>query len=127
MKSTYYTTSSLRFFILLALLISFSTSNVYAQKKASKKLSRHEIFFSNIEKLEPGMSQEEVKSIMGKPYKLAFEQSDDEELEKSIYYKIEVYIEGWTLIVYQCKFKNNKLEALKQKEILYYKDFPLEL
>ncbi|NLO71264.1 MAG: hypothetical protein GX102_10100 [Porphyromonadaceae bacterium] len=74
MKTTYY----LRFLALLALLIGISTATVYAQpKKAAKRLSKQEVFFKNVEKLKPSMSQADVRGIMGDPYKLSFDQNDD--------------------------------------------------
>jgi hypothetical protein len=112
---------------LSALLICFSATTVYAQRNVSKKPSKEEVFFENIEKIKPGMSQTEVKNIMGKPYKHSFELNDDGELEENIFYQIENFSGRWTLLIYQCQFKNDKLVALKQKEYLHTKDFPIEL
>ena len=66
------------------------------------------------------MNNEEVKAILGTPYKISFELTENEDLIEDIYYKTEVKKGRWTIIVYQCVFKNSKLVALIQKE--YYRD-----
>ncbi len=63
-------THSFRLFALLVLLTGFSATTVYAQRNTPKKPSKQELFFQDIEKLQPGMTQAEVKAIMGEPYKL---------------------------------------------------------
>ena len=125
MKRTFSTASSSRFLALLALLICFSTVSANAQKNETKKPSKQEIFFQKVEQIKPGMSQTEVKDIMGEPYKRSFELKDDGQLEESIFYQTAVWNTRWTLIVYECVFKNDKLTALKQKEYLYQSDNPI--
>lgn len=127
MKSIHSATNYLRLFTLLTLLICFSATTAYAQKNTAKRPSKQEIFFQNVEKLMPGMKQTEVKSIMGEPYKLSFELKDNDELEESIFYTIEVWNGRSTLVIYQCVFINDRLVSLKQKEYLHLKDFPIEL
>lgn len=129
MKTTNPTTNYFRLYALIALLICFSATAVYAQKNYSRNPTKHEAFFKKVEKLKPGMSKADVKEIMGEPYKLAFELKDDDELEEKIYYKTETWYRYTvsTLIIYQCEFKNDKLVALKQKEFFHLKDYPTEL
>ena len=75
-------------------------------------------FYRKVIQLKVGMDKEEVKTILGTPYKISFELNDNDDLIEDIYYRTEIKKGKWTLIVYQCVFKNSKLVALIQKE--YY-------
>lgn len=126
-KNARPTESYFYLFPLLALLFFLSTTAVYGQRNESKKPSKQEVFFRNVEQLKPGMSQAEVKEIMGDPYKLSFELKDNDELEESIFYQNEIWLGKWTLIVYRCVFINNSLVELQQNEYLHTKDHPMKL
>ncbi len=101
--------------ILVIALLCFSNVFGYAQPKASKA----DMFYSKIVTLKPGMTKEEVKSIMGEPYKIAFTTNEKQELTEDMYYKTSVFIEKWYVITYQCTFENNKLKSLAQNELAF--------
>jgi len=78
--------------------------------------SKSDIFYSKIVSLKVGMTKEEVKMIMGEPYKISFTTNERKEFIEDLYYKISIYMGKWYVITYQCIFVNSKLNSLLQKE-----------
>lgn len=116
MKSLNYKIREYRFrmFTLLALFYC-TTVFCYGQDKPNKS----DLFYSKIVTLKPGLSKEEVKKIMGEPYKISFTTNDKQEFVEDLYYKTSIHIDKWTAITYQCIFINSKLSSLLQKEVPY--------
>ena len=116
MKSLNYKIRACRFrmFTLLALFCC-TTVFCYGQDKPKKS----DLFYSKIVTLKPGLTKEEVKIIMGEPYKISFTTNDKQEFIEDLYYKTSIYIEKWYVITYQCVFVNSKLASLLQKEVRF--------
>ncbi len=116
MKSLNYKIRECRFrvFMLLALFCC-TTVFCYGQDKPKKS----DLFYSKIVTLKPGLTKEEVKIIMGEPYKISFTTNDKQEFVEDLFYNIEIRNVKWSVITYQCVFVNSKLSSLLQKEIPY--------
>lgn len=114
MKSLNYKIREYRFrvFMLLALFCC-TTVFCYGQDKPKKS----DLFYSKIVTLKPGLTKEEVKIIMGEPYKISFTTNDKQEFVEDLFYNIEIRNLKWSVITYQCIFVNSKLASLLQKEI----------
>ena len=114
MKSLNYKIRACRFrmFTLLALFCC-TTVFCYGQDKPKKS----DLFYSKIVTLKPGLTKEEVKIIMGEPYKISFTTNDKQEFVEDLFYNIEIRNLKWSVITYQCIFVNSKLASLLQKEI----------
>jgi hypothetical protein len=65
------------------------------------------------------MTKDEVRKVMGEPYKISFCFNEQKEFTEDMYYKTSVFIEKWYVITYQCIFINNKLKSLTQKEMTF--------
>ena len=117
MKSLNYKIIASRFrvFTLLALFCCTTTVFCYGQDKPKKS----DLFYSKIVTLKPGLTKEEVKIIMGEPYKISFTTNDKQEFVEDLFYNIEIRNVKWSVITYQCVFVNSKLSSLLQKEIPY--------
>jgi hypothetical protein len=87
----------------------------YGQSKPQK----NDLFYSKIVCLKTGMTKEDVKKIIGEPYKISFTTNEKQEYIEDLYYKTSIYIEKWYVITYQCVFSNSKLISLLQKESLF--------
>lgn len=116
MKSLHYRFDKYRFFTLFLLFFFCSLPFVSGQSITHN----NDDFYRKLITLKAGMDKEEVKAILGTPYKISFELNNNNDLTEDIYYKTEIKRGKWTLIVYQCVFKNSKLVALIQKE--YYRE-----
>ena len=116
MKTLNYQIKASRFrvFTILALFCCASVL-CYGQDKPKKS----DLFYSKIVTLKPGLTKEEVKKIMGEPYKISFTTNDKQEFVEDLYYNIEIRNVKWSVITYQCIFVNSKLASLLQKEIPY--------
>lgn len=101
--------------LVLSLIFCLSTISGYSQKKTIKSNS----FYAKITLLKPEMTKDEVKNIMGEPYKISFRYNYKQEFEETLYYKTSVYIEKWSIIIYQCRFINDKLKSLTPQESNY--------
>lgn len=101
--------------LVLSLIFCLFTISGYSQKKTVKSNS----FYAKITLLKPEMTKDEVKNIMGEPYKISFRYNYKQEFEETLYYKTSVYIEKWSIIIYQCRFINDKLKSLTPQESNY--------
>ena len=115
MKSLNYKIREYRLRILLLTLLCCTTVFCYGQDKPKKS----DLFYSKIVTLKPGLTKEEVKIIMGEPYKISFTTNDKQEFVEDLFYNIEIRNVKWSVITYQCVFVNSKLSSLLQKEIPY--------
>ena len=116
MKSLNYKIREYRFrMVMLLALFCCATVFCYGQDK----LKKSDLFYSKIVTLKPGLTKEEVKIIMGEPYKISFTTNDKQEFIEDLYYKILLRDDKWTILTYQCIFVNSKLASLLQKEIPY--------
>ena len=113
MKSINLKIRKYRLQILVVTLLCCGNVLGFGQTKATKS----DLFYSKIVTLKPGMTKEEVKSIMGEPYKISFTTNEKQQFVEDIYYKTGVRIEKWTVITYQCVFVDSKLVSLLQKEV----------
>ena len=117
MKSLNYKIRAYRFrMVMLLALFCCTTVFCYGQ---DKKPNKTDLFYSKIVMLKPGISKEEVKKIMGEPYKISFTTNDKQEFVEDLYYKILLRDDKWTILTYQCVFVNSKLASLLQKEVPY--------
>ena len=105
MKSLYYRFDKYLFFTLFLLFFFCSLPFVSGQSA----MRNNDDFYRKVIQLKVGMDKEEVKTILGTPYKISFELNDNDDLIEDIYYRTEIKKGKWTLIVYQCVFKNSKL------------------
>jgi hypothetical protein len=113
---------STRISLILIIVLSISLSTSYAKPPLFDTNS----LYAKIEMIKPGMSKQEVKSILKQPYKLSFYTSDKQEFVEELYYK-SVYIHYERFyITYRIVFVNNKVTALLQEENLY-KDQKIEV
>jgi len=115
MKSFNLKICKYRYQILLLTLVFGTTMFCYGQSKPQKT----DLFYSKIVTLKPNLTKEEVKKIMGEPYKISFTTNEKQEFIEDLYYKILNTTDKWTVITYQCVFVNSKLVSLLQKEIPY--------
>lgn len=115
MKSLNYKIREYRFRILLFTLLSCSSFFSYGQSKPQK----NDLLYSKIASLKPEMTKENVKKIMGEPYKISFTNNEKQEFIEDLYYKNSIYIEKWYVITYQCVFVNDRLKSLIQKELTF--------
>ncbi len=116
MKSLNYKIRAYRFrMVMLLALFCCATVFCYGQDKPKKS----DLFYSKIVTLKPGLSKEEVKIIMGEPYKISFTTNDKQEFVEDLFYKILLRDDKWTILTYQCIFVNSKLASLLQKEVPY--------
>ena len=116
MKSLNYKIRAYRFrMVMLLALFCCATVFCYGQDKPKKS----DLFYSKIVTLKPGLTKEEVKIIMGEPYKISFTTNDKQEFVEDLFYNIEIRNVKWSVITYQCVFVNSKLSSLLQKEIPY--------
>ena len=114
MKSLNYKIRAYRFrMVMLLALFCCTTVFCYGQDKPKKS----DLFYSKIVTLKPGLTKEEVKIIMGEPYKISFTTNDKQEFVEDLFYNIEIRNLKWSVITYQCIFVNSKLASLLQKEI----------
>jgi len=116
MKSSNYKIRAYRFrMVMLLALFCCTTVFCYGQDKPKKS----DLFYSKIVMLKPGLTKEEVKIIMGEPYKISFTTNDKQEFVEDLFYKILLRDDKWTILTYQCIFVNSKLASLLQKEVPY--------
>ena len=104
-------------FLLVLLVGVFSTTTLFAQRnQGQSKVIKDKVLLEKLDKLKPEMSKSEVILLLGEPYKVSFSVTEDDILIEDIYYKTQVWQGQWTIVIYQCVFKNSKLVALIQKE-----------
>lgn len=101
--------------LILTVLFSFIFLISYSQNKVKKD----DLFYVKITSLKPEMTKDEVRKVMGEPYKISFCFNEQKEFTEDMYYKTSVFIEKWYVITYQCIFINNKLKSLTQKEMIF--------
>jgi hypothetical protein len=75
--------------------------------------------YAKIEMIKPGMSKQEVKSILEKPYKISFYTNGKGELVEELFYKSSYILYERFYITYCIEFVNNKLTTLTQQEEVY--------
>lgn len=102
--------SSLR--AILVCLFCLSAVFGYGQLKPQEK----NISYSQIVTLKPGMTKEEVKKIVGEPYKISFTTNEKHEFIEELFYKSRFYIDKAYVLTYQCVFVDSKLVSLLQNE-----------
>ena len=113
MKSLNYKIREYRFrTVMLLALFCCTTVFCYGQDKPKKS----DLFYSKIVTLKPGLTKEEVKKIIGEPYKISFTTNDKQEFVEDLYYKILLRDDKWSILTYQCVFVNSKLASLIQNE-----------
>jgi hypothetical protein len=110
----FYQQYCFRTLILTTLLSAF-----FLWSNGQTKVTKDNTFYRKIETLKPEMSKEEVKEIMGEPYKISFYINDKQELVEDMFYKTNIAFEKWYVITYQCIFVSKKLKSLVQKEMIY--------
>lgn len=101
--------------LILTVLFSFIFLISYSQNKEKKD----DLFYIKITSLKPEMTKDEVRKVMGEPYKISFCYNEKQEFVEDMYYKTKVIIDKWYVITYQCVFVNNKLKSLIQREMTY--------
>jgi outer membrane protein assembly factor BamE (lipoprotein component of BamABCDE complex) len=101
--------------LILTILFCFIFLISYSQNKVKKD----DMFYLKIASLKPEMTKDEVRKVMGEPYKISFCFNEQKEFTEDMYYKTSVFIEKWYVITYQCIFINNKLKSLTQKELTF--------
>lgn len=69
---------------------------IYGQSKPPKS----DVLYSKILMLKSGLTKQEMKKIMGEPYKISFTTSDKQEFIEDLYYKTSIRIDKWTIITY---------------------------
>ena len=110
-----------RLLVLVILIVSCSSATLFAQKNQKQdKIIKDKVLFDKIQTLKPEMRKADVEIFLGEPYKLSFSLTEEGDLVEDIYYKTEIWQTRWTIVIYQCVFKNSKLVALIQKE--YFSD-----
>ena len=119
MKTFNYKLSKYSFSVFLFFLICSSTAFGYGQQL---KPQRSDINYSRIITLKTGMTKEEVKSILGEPYKISFTTNEKQEFVENLFYKSQIFIHKRYEITYQCVFINSKLASLLEKETLFDKE-----
>ncbi len=108
--------------LILIAFLCVSISAVYAKPP----LFDNNPLYAKIELIKPGMSKQEVKSILRQPYKSAFYTNDKQEFVEELYYKsVYIYYENF-YVTYRIVFINDKVTALLQEENLY-KDQKIEV
>jgi len=108
--------------LILIAFLCVSVSAVYAKPP----LFDTNRLFEKIELIKPGMSKQEVKSILRQPYKLSFYTNDKQEFVEELYYKsVYIYYENF-YVTYRIVLINDKVTALLQEENLY-KDQKIEV
>ena len=117
MKSENCKIRKYNFRILLLCLFCLSTAFSYGQLKPQEK----NISYSQIVTLKPGMTKDEVKKILGEPYKISFTTNEKQEFIEDLFYKTRFYINKSYVLTYQCVFVDSKLVSLLQKESLFDK------
>lgn len=105
-----------RFGVLMFCVIYGSIADSYGQQLKPQKSN---ISYSQIIMLKPGMSKEEVKKILGEPYKISFSTNDKQEVVENMFYKPLAFIDKRYTITYKCVFVNSTLSSLQEKENLY--------
>lgn len=77
-----------------------------------------------IDTIKPGMNQEAITSIVGKPYKQTFYYGADSSLYETYYYKEAIWKSNWFEVNNILRFKNGKLVSLEQgqEKHLYEED-----
>ena len=108
--------------LILIAFLCVSISAVYAKPP----LFDTNPLYAKIELIKPGMSKQEVKSILRQPYKLSFYTNDKQEFVEELYYKsVYIYYENF-YVTYRIVLINDKVTALLQEENLY-KDQKIEV
>lgn len=115
MKSLDYNKTHSKKTFILTVLFSFIFLISYSQNKEKKD----DLFYIKITSLKPEMTKDEVRKVMGEPYKISFCYNEKQEFVEDMYYKTKVIIDKWYVITYQCVFVNNKLKSLIQREMTY--------
>ncbi len=115
MKSLDYNKTHSKKTFILTVLFSFIFLISYSQNKEKKD----DLFYIKITSLKPEMTKDEVRKVMGEPYKISFCYNEKQEFVEDMYYKTKVIIDKWYVITYQCVFVNNKLKSLIQKEMTF--------
>jgi hypothetical protein len=108
--------------LILIAFLCVSVSAVYAKPP----LFEINPIYTKIELIKPGLSKQEVRSILDKPYKSTFYTNDKQEFVEELYYK-SVYLNYERFfITYRIILVNDKVTALLQEENLY-KDQKIEV
>jgi len=105
----------IHFVIMMLLAI---PSAVYADSidKNPPKENNQKSIIDKIELTSPGMSKEEVKNIVGNPYKFAYVEIDNVRYEQ-LSYLFNNYIERvWVCVTYNFIFMNGKLVGVFEDE-----------
>lgn len=100
---------------ILLCLFCLSTVFSYGQLKPQEK----NILYSQIVTLKSGMTKDEVKKILGEPYKISFTTNEKHEFIEDLFYKTRFDIDKLYILTYQCVFVDAKLVSLLQKESLF--------
>lgn len=115
MKTLNYKFKSISFRAILLCLFCISTTFSYGQLKPQEK----NILYSQVVTLKPGMTKDEVKKIVGEPYKISFTTNEKHEFIEDLFYKTKFYIDKLYILTYQCVFVDAKLVSLLQNESLF--------
>ncbi|GAB3421429.1 hypothetical protein [Niabella aquatica] len=67
-----------------------------------------------IDTIKPGMRQDTITSIVGKPYKQTFYYGTDSSLYEAYYYKEAIWKNNWFEVNNVLHFKNGQLVSLEQ-------------
>ena len=108
-----FKSSRISLILIIVLSLSFSASF------AKPPLFDINQFSEKIEFIKPGMSKQEVKSILKEPYKLSFHKNGMGELVEELFYKDYYILYERFYITYCIEFVNNKLTTLTQQEEVY--------
>lgn len=63
--------------------------------------------------IKPGLSKEEVIALCGKPYKEAFNYTEDKILVEQLYYKEELFVNKWVEVTTILHFEDSKLVSIE--------------
>ncbi len=117
--------------VLSAILLAFLLSlGAFAQEK---KPIPHVAFLNMIDSIKPGITKDEVIKMVGKPYKVSFMVNKQNVLVEQMTYRVSVYIDEFSRILYSFVFHNKKLVALTERElfsgipVMYKEDSVTEL
>jgi hypothetical protein len=113
MKRLYFKFENSSFRAILLFFFCLSTVFSYGQLKPQEK----NILYSQVVTLKPGMTKDEVKKILGEPYKISFTTNEKHEFIEDLFYKTRFDINKLYILTYQCVFVDAKLVSLLQKEI----------
>lgn len=100
----------------VGILLLLITCNVVSFAQNKQPFS-YEDFMEKVSSVQIGYTKEQVETIMGPPYKVAFVQYKDKGLVEQLSYGVAIRLGQWKIVNYSFTFYNSKLIALLETEI----------